>query len=356
VRNVTYHMNGAKGADHRGTQVDDWAKTILPEHDTWGTRQWQTMQEKRRHVNEWGSERKGEREKKSSHSPTPPFPHSFSIQPPTPDPRPPVSGNAEDWLAGDPNTVAITRAEKKPAVARVRLTYSKLDEARFLGAREVATLFARATRRARLPVAYSQGFHPLPRLSFGPALPMGVESEEEFLDIELSEPLTATEVGWRLGTQLSRGFTVRQVVAIGLHEPSIDASIRAFRYAVALNSLPKDKQEPTFLEQRLSAFRVATALPMRKHSRGGEKMVDAKDFVAEVTLSAPSTLYLETQITGAGTIKPHEFVGLLLELTQEEVKVLRLKKIHTLFHPTPIAFSKQQEEKGTETPLSPAAN
>jgi radical SAM-linked protein len=230
-----------------------------------------------------------------------------------------------------------------------------LDEARFLGAREVATLFARATRRARLPVAYSQGFHPLPRLSFGPALPMGVESEEEFLDIELSEPLTATEVGGQLGSQLPRGFAVRQVVAIGLHEPSIDASIRAFRYAVALNSLPTDKQAPTFLENRLHAFHGAATFPMRKHSRSGEKKVDAKDFIAEVTLAAPLTLYLETKMTGAGTIKPHEFVGLLLDLTQEEIKVLRLKKIHTLFHPTPLTLS-QQREKGTETPLSPAAN
>ena len=42
-------------------------------------------------------------------------------------------------------------------------------------------MFARAIRRARLPIAYSQGFHPLPRFSFGPALPLGVESEEEFL-------------------------------------------------------------------------------------------------------------------------------------------------------------------------------
>jgi len=47
VRNVTYHLNGAKGADHRGPQVDAWAQALLPEHNVWGTRQWQLMQEKR---------------------------------------------------------------------------------------------------------------------------------------------------------------------------------------------------------------------------------------------------------------------------------------------------------------------
>src|SRR5262249_43626645 len=83
-----------------------------------------------------------------------------------------ASGNAEDWLAGDPNTIAASRVEHRPAVARVRVCYSKLAEARFVGAKETATLFARATRRARLPVAYSQGVHPLPRLRFRPALPL----------------------------------------------------------------------------------------------------------------------------------------------------------------------------------------
>jgi hypothetical protein len=48
---VTYHLNGAKGAEHRGNQVNDWATTILPEHTEWGTKQWQTMQEKKSTVN-----------------------------------------------------------------------------------------------------------------------------------------------------------------------------------------------------------------------------------------------------------------------------------------------------------------
>ena len=152
-------------------------------------------------------------------------------RPPTPDPQ--TSGNAEAWLAGDPNTIAVSQGENRPAVARVRVTYSKLAEARFLGAKEVATLFARASRRARLPVAYSQGFHPLPRLSFGSALPLGIESEEEFLDIELSEPLAAAEVGHRLGAELPRGFVVHWAEAIELRAPSIEASIRAFRYLAA---------------------------------------------------------------------------------------------------------------------------
>ena len=265
VRNVTYHLNGAKGAEHRGTHVDTWAKTLLPEHDAWGTRQWQMMQTKKVvscQLSVVSSKVQSPKSKVQGPSKEKASPQSL-----TPSTQPLISGNAESWLAGDPNTIAVSRGEKKPTVTRIRVAYSRLGEARFLGAKEVATLFGRAVRRARLPVAYSQGFHPLPRLSFGPALPVGVESEEEFLDIELSEVLAATEVKERLGTELSRGFSVYWAEEIDLRAPSIDASIEGYRYVVALDSLPETKRTPAVLAAHLSTFSAATTFPVRSEER-----------------------------------------------------------------------------------------
>src|SRR5262249_31050714 len=266
-----------------GPQVHTWATTLLPEHTAWGTRQWQLMQEKKRvrsprpevrsqeesKVQSPRSKVQGQEESQAPsqerlnlQNPLRPGPSSgHAIR----NPQLAGAGNAEDWLAGDPNTIAASRAEKRPAVTRVRVSYSKLAEARFLGAKETATLFARATRRAGLPVAYSQGFHPLPRLSFGPALPLGIESEGEFLDLELIEALPAAEVGLRLGAELPRGFIVSWAYPIDLRDPSIDAGIRGFRYTVELASLPPDKQEAAFLAGKLSEFHAASTFPMRKH-------------------------------------------------------------------------------------------
>jgi len=360
VRNVTYHLNGAKGADHRGPQVHTWATTLLPEHAAWGTRQWQMMQEKRK-VHSPPSAVHGQEESQVSslksqvssqerpkvQDPLRPGPSSGHA---SRDPQS-SSGNAEDWLAGDPNTIAASGVEKRPAVARVRVSYSKLAEARFLGAKETATLFARATRRARLPVAYSQGFHPLPRLSFGPALPLGIESEEEFLDIELTEALPASEVGRRLDAELPRGFTVSWAQTVELRAPSIDAGIHGFRYTVSLASLPADKQESAFLAGKLSEFHASPTFPMRKHSRGGEKIVDAKQFISQVALTTRFTLSLETQRTSTGTIKPQEFVGILFGLSPEDVKVLQLRKIQTYFHSPPDSAAERLSEEATDMPL-----
>jgi radical SAM family uncharacterized protein/radical SAM-linked protein len=349
VRNVTYHLNGAKGAEHRGTQVDTWAKTVLPEHDAWGTRQWQMMQAKKVLGSRFqvpGSEVQGPRSKVQSQK-TQTLDSSTS-QPLTPSTQPLVSGNAESWLAGDPNTIATSQGEKKPAVTRIRVMYSRHGEACFLGVKEIATLFGRATRRARLPMAYSQGFHPLPRLSFGPALPVGIESEEEFLDLELSEVLTAADVKERLGSQLPRGFSLYWADTIDLRAPSIDASIEAYRYLIALDSLPETKRTPARLARCLSTFAAAATFPVQKSTRHGEKTVDAKLLIAHVTLTAPLQLSLETLKTRAGTLKPQEFVEALLHLTPEEAKVLRIKKLQTIFHSSPPPVSDEKETESEE--------
>ncbi|MBI3249410.1 MAG: TIGR03960 family B12-binding radical SAM protein [Deltaproteobacteria bacterium] len=357
VRNVTYHLNGAKGAEHRGVQVDAWAATLLPEHSEWGTRQWQTMQDKKR-LQATGHRPQGEKAQSLGSNvqslalqdePTPPH---FATNH---EPRATNHANAESWLEGDPNTVAMSQGEKKPAVMRVRVMYSKLEEARFLGAKEVATLFARAVRRAHLPIAYSQGFHPLPRLSFGPALPMGIESEEEFIDLELSEQLAAAEVGVRLDAELPRGFRMQWAEAIDLRAPSVDASISGLRYVVAVDSLPLDKRTPAFLAASLNEYHAAASVPLRKHTRSGEKIVDAKQFVARVALATPATVQLELRVTAAGTIKPHELTGTLFGLTSEEAKILRLTKIQTLFHAPSTPELPDEHEQGATTPFEHAA-
>ena len=226
VRNVTYHLNGAKGADHRGSRVDAWATTLLPEQTAWGTRQWKTTQEKKSKGASQKSKVKNgevsdqEAEVSSANALTQdPGLRTQDYSPHASHLTPSATANAESWLSGDPNTIAVSQGEKKPIVMRVRVMYSKLDGARFLGAKEVATMFSRAVRRAQLPIAYSQGFHPLPRLSFGPALPMGVESEEEFIDLELSEQLSAAEIGARLNAELPQGFSVHWAEAIDLRDP-----------------------------------------------------------------------------------------------------------------------------------------
>ncbi len=93
-----------------------------------------------------------------------------------------------------------------------RLRYAKKGGIRFFGQLEVSRAFARAIRRARLPITFSEGFHPHPKLSFGEALPLGMDSEVEEAWMVLAEKLDAQEVLERLNAGLPRGLTVTEAV------------------------------------------------------------------------------------------------------------------------------------------------
>src|SRR5262249_44876799 len=71
------------------------------------------------------------------------------------------------------------------SVLRIRAQFSKLGDAAFLSHHDLMTVIRRAVKRAGIPVGFSQGFHPMMLLSLSPAQPVGVESEAEFLDLEL---------------------------------------------------------------------------------------------------------------------------------------------------------------------------
>lgn len=94
---------------------------------------------------------------------------------------------------------------------RLRIRFSKQGDLRFIGHRDLVRLLERALRRAGLPLARSQGFHPKPRMSFALPLALGIEGCDELMELELSEPLSADEVHRRLAPQLPLGLALRSV-------------------------------------------------------------------------------------------------------------------------------------------------
>ena len=85
----------------------------------------------------------------------------------------------EDILAN--NNKCIQLPKKSNTYYKVRVQFAKLGKSRFLSHLELVTLFSRVIRRAGIPIRFSEGFHPLPKIVFGPALPVGVESISEYI-------------------------------------------------------------------------------------------------------------------------------------------------------------------------------
>ncbi len=354
IRNVDYHLKGAKGSEHRGAVVDHWASEIVAEsaaEGAWEPRGWHKVQAKKHHR----SARRNEATV-PARSPGNEFPGSVeqsrlkptvngrfespsgdfsAAQPGNSIPRQPADtdplGNAEEWLSagGEALAPALDRTAVQ-AQTRVRLSYSKLGLARFIGSLELTTLFYRAARRADLPLAFSQGYHPLPRFAFGPALPVGVESSCEFLDIDLTTPLDAAGVREALRTQLPEGMTITAAQTVSLKSPSITASIVAFRYRVDLHTLMTNGNHAV-ISDRIAAFTQADDVPMRKHAKGKERTVNARAFVASLQLTDATTIDMTILYGPAGTLKPSDLLATVLDLDAAPARALPVHKVETIF-------------------------
>jgi radical SAM family uncharacterized protein/radical SAM-linked protein len=324
IRNVDYHVRGAKGSEHRGDVVDNWASDIVSgseESGAWEPRGWHKIQAKARGQQpQTALFRAVERHSHADKGITPAGNLTTGL------------GNAEEWLsAGGEALQPVVDAGARAAQARVRLTYTKLGRARFIGTVELTTLFYRAARRARLPIAFSNGYHPLPRFAFGPALPMGVESSGELVDIDLTQPLSAGEVGERVGAQLPEGMHIVAAESVPLRGQSIATRIAAFRYRVDTRHLVNGDGGAHF-RARIAAFCAASEFPLTKHAKGAQRVINARPYVAALQWTDPGIIDTTILFGSAGTLKPMDLVGAVLGLDTHDARALPVRKVETICH------------------------
>jgi len=329
VRNIDHHLEGAKGGDHRGRGIARWAELAMPpEHDgppAWETRAWHEI-------------RARVAARAAARAPKPRVgvePAAAPLAARLADGTAPVDpssgeGNAEEWLDAVPSSFTPPAATP-PAVERVRLRYRKVGPARFIGTRELTTVFLRAARRAGLPLAFSQGHHPLPRFSFGPALPLGFSSDDEYVDLELTERLAPEAVMTRLAAELPAGLEPLSATEVPRSAQSIESEIAAFLYEVDLGALDAPP-DAAAVAAGVARFAAAEAFPVRKRSRHGERAIDARRAVRDLVVAGPQRLRLEVQVAPEGTLKPGPLLGLLLDLPSDAEALLRVHKLATRFH------------------------
>ena len=130
----------------------------------------------------------------------------------------------------------------------LRVRYSKLGKIRFVGHRDVARIWERALRKAEIPVLYSQGFSPHPRLSFGLALPTGFESEAEYVDIYLDDDFfdidfKETLVNQKLNDSLPDGMNTLAVGVVETSEDSLQEAVDSCIWKVKVSGSSTEEFE-----------------------------------------------------------------------------------------------------------------
>ena len=209
-------------------------------------------------------------------------------------------------------------------MSRVLLRFRKGDKAKYISHRDLMRAFDFALRRARIPVAYSLGFNPRPRMSFGSAIGVGVTSDDELIVLELALPLDASDIKGMLNSQLPVGLEVLAVedVPDGVKSPLSGLNASRFQIVVACDPTAIGKA----IEELLAADEVHVV-----RTRGDEtREIDIRPHLLQVdkTEYKGDSAIIEVSLRSgdSGGAGPQDFLQALRNLAPN----FTVKKIHRL--------------------------
>ena len=148
---------------------------------------------------------------------------------------------------------------------RMRVTFSTDDTVKYVGHLDMARAWERAIRRARLPLAYTQGFNPQARLHFAAALPVGFTGQAELVDVFLDAALEPADFLARLAPAFPSGIQLIRAEPTPREWPSLQAAVCAARYQVEVETAEADEA----FAARLTEF-LARPEAWRERRRGKE--------------------------------------------------------------------------------------
>ena len=190
----------------------------------------------------------------------------------------------------------------------IRLRFSKQGKVRFVSHRDVARAVERAVRIEALPVAFTQGFSPRPKVSFGLALAVGHESRAEYLDLELRDPIDPADLPAALSAALPDGLDVTGAAALVPRAPALQEAVTTVAYEVQVADLA-----PAGLTTAVDAALAAETLPIPTTRKGRDVVVDLRPGLEhlEVAGQGPATFLAVELSTRSRSIRPAELLTAL---------------------------------------------
>ena len=191
---------------------------------------------------------------------------------------------------------------------RYRITFTRDRTVRFVGHLDLAKTWERTLRRADLPVAYSQGFHPLPKFTFASALPVGCTSEAEVMDVVLAEPMDSADMAARLAPALPVGIAVTSIAEVPLNAPALQAALRWAEYVVTVET--DETREP--IESQAQTLLAAPALPRERRGKSYDLRPLVLSLAVEAVSASSAQLIMRLRAdANAGTGRPDEVLAAL---------------------------------------------
>lgn len=199
---------------------------------------------------------------------------------------------------------------------RIQITFSKQGALRYTGHLDLHKLWERAARRAELPLAYSQGFHPQPKMSIAAALPLGFSSRCEVLDMRLERDIPLEGLKDTLQTTLPSGIRVLSIEQVDDRAPALQTQVVSAEYEVHLTE-PVDGSD---LKRRVDSVMEAESIIRTR--RGKE--YDLRPLIEKLEMPSEGKIDMKLSAREGATGRPEEVLD-ELGIAFEETRIERTR-------------------------------
>ena len=200
---------------------------------------------------------------------------------------------------------------------RVLLKFSRKGYVKYLSQLEQIDFLRRAIKRTKLPVAYTNGFSPQIKASFGPAISVGYESDSEYADLYLTEKTDIEKIYNAFNDVLPEGYELKNVKNMPLRFPAIDRLVNVAEYLVKGINITQDEIDD-FLNQ--------DKILISKIKKDKETIIDAKELIIEIKKVENDAIKVLLRFFDGKNLKLDKILERLLNFRENEVKILYTKR------------------------------
>jgi len=197
--------------------------------------------------------------------------------------------------------------DNTPIKQRLYITFGKYDALVYTSNLDVAKLWERVLRRADLPILYSAGFNPRPRIALATALPLGISSECEILDVSLRESISLDGVIDRLTNASPPGLRVYEIEEVPVRSPALQTLVRSSEYRIRLD----DHIDPHIVQERIDSLMESASLDQQRERKGKAITVNMRPLIHTVHLEAEKDIVAHLVVGAAGNMRPDELMEAL---------------------------------------------
>jgi radical SAM family uncharacterized protein/radical SAM-linked protein len=214
-------------------------------------------------------------------------------------------------------------------VQRLRVWFGKLGDMALVGHLDLLKLLDRAIRRASIPLAFTGGYRPNPRISIAYALPLGATSSGEIADFELTESMNLEEFKQKLSAGLPETIPLYQIQEVPVESSSLTDAIAKAEYHLTVSWRGEENAIPEWLKW-VNAVKATSEILWEKTTKSGnKKLINLREQLFEldvISLEGTVLRYVGSCLNDGTQLRPKHIIEMLEQVTHQEFQLLHIHR------------------------------